>query len=180
MQKLETQRLLLLPFSLEMKKAALSNKSLLAQLIDANVPANWPQGDFAEALPFFVEQMEQDSSGAVWDGIILLKADRVVIGDMGFKGGPDEAGAVEIGYSILPEYRLRGYATEMAHRLITWAFQQLGISAVIAECLANNIGSIKVLEKLGMRRVALEENMLKWEVRREDWGDALKPLSTST
>jgi len=55
------------------------------------------------------------------------------------------------------------------NRLITWAFQQLGISAVTAECLDNNVGSIKVLEKLGMHRLASDANMLKWEVRRENW-----------
>jgi [ribosomal protein S5]-alanine N-acetyltransferase len=36
----------------------------------------------------------------------------------------------------------------------------------IAECLNDNIGSIKVLEKLGMRRLEPEGNMLKWELRK--------------
>jgi RimJ/RimL family protein N-acetyltransferase len=166
MQQLETQHLLLRPFTLEMKKVALSNRPRLAELINAKVPAAWPQEDFADALPFFIERMEQDGSGAVWDGIILHKQDRVVIGDMGFKGGPDEAGAVEIGYSIIPKYRQHGYATEMAQRLVAWAFQQPDISAVIAECLDDNIGSIKVLEKLGMRRVAQDTNMIQWEIRK--------------
>ncbi len=169
MPKLETQHLLLLPFSLNLKKMVLHNKSELAKSIGVRVPDDWPGVDFAEALPFFIEQMEQDASGSVWDGIIIHRADQVVIGDIGFKGGPDEARAVEIGYSIVPAYRNRGYATEMAHALITWAFQQHDIHAVVAECLHDNIGSIKVLEKLGMRRVALHDGLLLWEVRREDW-----------
>ena len=147
----------------------LHNKAELAERIGVRIPDNWPEPDFSNALPFFMEQMEQDTSGNVWDGIIAHKADAVVIGDMGFKGGPDETRSVEIGYSIIPVYRNRGYATEMAQSLIAWVFQQSYIHAVIAECLHDNIGSIKVLEKLGMRRVALHNDLLKWEVRREDW-----------
>ena len=173
MPRLETQHLLFLPFSLELKKMTLHNKSQLVEHIGARVPDDWPGPDFAEALPFFIEQMEKDSSGDVWDGIILSKGDQVVIGDMGFMGGPDEAGAVEIGYSIVPAYRNRGYATEMAHALVTWAFQQPDILAVVAECLQDNIGSIKVLEKLGMRRVGLHDDLLMWEIWREDWKERI-------
>lgn len=169
MPELETNRLLYLPYSLELKQATLQNRSSLSGLIGATVPDNWPGPDLMEALPFFIELMQQDPSGNVWDGIIIHKQDKIVIGDMGFKGGPDAAGAVEIGYSIIPAYRNQGYATEMACRLITWAFQQPAIRAVIAECLDDNAGSIKVLEKLGMRRLAPDGNMLKWEIRREEW-----------
>lgn len=169
MPQLETERLLLVPYSLDLKKATLQNKSLLADMIGFRVPEDWPGPDLMEALPFFIKQMEQEPSGLVWDGIIVHKRDKVVIGDMGFKGGPDAAGAVEIGYSIIPEYRNQGYATEMARNLIAWAFQQPAIRLVVAECLDDNAGSIKVLEKLGMRRLASEGNMLKWEIWKEEW-----------
>lgn len=169
MPRLETKRLLLIPFSLEMKRMTLRDKSRLADLIEARVPEDWPGPDLLDALPFFIAQMEQHPADLVWDGLIVHKADRVLIGDIGFKGGPDRAGAIEIGYSIIPEYRKHGYATEMAQSLIRWAFQQPEIDLVTAECLDDNIGSIKVLEKLGMRRVAHEGNMLKWELRRADY-----------
>jgi ribosomal-protein-alanine N-acetyltransferase len=166
-QALETERLLLLPFTLALKKATPHNKAQIEEAIGARVPDDWPGPDMAEALPFFVEQMERDPGGEVWDGIIVHKADRVVIGDMGFRDGPDRAGAVEIGYSIIPAYRNRGYATEMARRLITWAFRQPSIQAVTAECLDDNTGSIKVLEKLGMPRLRPVGTMLKWEIRKD-------------
>jgi ribosomal-protein-alanine N-acetyltransferase len=84
-------------------------------------------------------------------------------------GGPDQEGVVEVGYSIVPENRNQGYATEMARGLIAWAFQEKGIKAVTAACLDNNIGSIKVLEKVGMRRLEPDGNMLKWVMRKEEW-----------
>jgi len=48
---------------------------------------------------------------------------------------------VEIGYNIIPAYEGRGYATEMARRVIDWAFQTPGIQVITAECLDDNLGS---------------------------------------
>lgn len=165
LQKLETRHLTLLPFSLEMKKIVLNDKTKLAAIIDVHVPEHWPGPDLTGALPFFIKEMEKNLPGPIWDGIIIHKADQMIIGDMGFMGGPDATGTVEIGYSIIPEYRNQGYATEMAQALIRWAFQQQGINVIIASCLDDNIGSIKVLEKAGMSRLQPEGNMLKWELR---------------
>lgn len=164
MQVLESERLQLIPFSLELKKAAMTDKARVVELLGMRVPEQWPQKDFEDALPFFIGQMEQDPDHAIWDGIIVHKADKTVIGGIGFHGAPDEAGMVEIGYDIIPEYRGHGYATEMAKSVIDWAFQQSGIKLITAECLDDNIGSIKVLEKVGMKRVGHEGNMLKWEL----------------
>jgi ribosomal-protein-alanine N-acetyltransferase len=167
LQKLETRHLALMPFSLEMKKIVLNDKAKLAEIIDARVPEHWPGPDLAEALPFFIKEMEKNLSGLIWDGVIIHKVDKVIIGDMGFMGGPDATGTVEIGYSIIPEYRNQGYATEMAQALIQWAFQQQSIKVITASCLDDNIGSIKVLQKAGMSRLQPEGNMLKWELRKE-------------
>ncbi len=163
MQTLETDRLTLIPFTLELKRSVISDKTQLAEMLGVQVPDEWPGSDLAEALPFFVKTMAEDSSGTVWDGIIIHKRDRAIIGGMGFIGGPDEQGSVEIGYSIIPDYRNQGYATEMAKCLINWAFQTQGINVVIAHCLKDNVGSIKVLEKVGMRCLELEGDMLKWD-----------------
>lgn len=164
MQTLETKRLLLIPFSLKLKKATTTNKSKVAELLDVRVPDEWPQTDLADALPFFIERMEQDPAHAIWDVITVHKADKVVIGGIGCHGAPDEAGRVEIGYDIIPEYQGHGYATEMARCLIAWAFQQPDIQVIIAECLDDNIGSIRVLEKVGMKHMGHEGNMIRWEL----------------
>jgi len=167
---LETNRLQLIPFSLTLKKAAINDKARLVEMLGMRVPEHWPGPDLAEALPFFVQKMEKAPSDPVWDWIVIHKADQAVIGDIGFMGGPDQQGVVEIGYSIVPEYRNQGYATEMAHRLIAWAFQEKGINVVTAKCLDDNVGSIKVLEKVGMHRLEPEGNRLKWEIRQDEWG----------
>ncbi|HZU67825.1 MAG TPA: GNAT family N-acetyltransferase [Ktedonobacteraceae bacterium] len=166
MEILETQRLKLLPFTLELKKVTLANRARLAEMLGVAIPDDWPGPDLLEALPFFVEAMEKDPAGLVWDGIIIHKADQVAIGGIGFHGAPDEAGMVEIGYNIIPAYEGQGYATEMARCVINWAFQTPNIQVITAECLDDNIGSIRVLEKVGMHRLPPEGNRLKWELRR--------------
>lgn len=166
MHILETQRLKLLPFTLELKKATLAERARLTEMLEVEIPDAWPGVDLLEALPLFIQAMEQDPAGRAWDGIIIHKAEQIAIGGMGFHGGPDEAGMVEIGYNIIPAYEGQGYATEMARRVIEWAFHTPGIEVITAACLDNNIGSIRVLEKVGMRRLAPEGNMLKWELRK--------------
>jgi ribosomal-protein-alanine N-acetyltransferase len=101
MQRLETQRLELLPFTLELKKVTLAERARLTEMLGAAIPDDWPGAEMLEALPFFIETTEQDPLGLVWDGIILHKADHRAIGCIGFHGPPDEAGKAEIGYNII-------------------------------------------------------------------------------
>jgi len=168
MQTLETNRLTLIPFSLDLKMAAITEKATLGEMLGVGVPDSWPGPDLAEALPVFVKNMEKDPSGPVWDWLIIHKTDKVLIGDIGFMGGPDEEGTVEIGYSIVPEYRNQGYATEAVNSLIHWAFQKQEIKVITAKTLKDNTASIKVLMKAGMNCLGLEDNWLIWEVHKEE------------
>jgi ribosomal-protein-alanine N-acetyltransferase len=168
MPTIETTRLRMIPLTLERMKLAISDKAKLAEICNVHVPEDWPGADFAGILPSILEQVEKEPLHTTWDGIIIHKADRTIIGDMGLKGGPNEEGSAEVGYSIIPEYRNHGYATEMLQALISWAFIEKGIKVITAECLETNTGSIRVLGKAGLRRVGADGNKLKWEIRRED------------
>ena len=167
MPTFETRRLRLIPFSLDLKKAAIHDKARLIEMLGVSIPEQWPDPDLAEALPSFVENMENAPTYPVWDWLAIHRLDQAVIGDIGFVGGPDQDGVVEVGYSIVPEYRKQGYATEMARSLIEWAIQEKSIKGITAACLNDNIGSIKVLEKIGMRQVEPDGIMLQWEIRQD-------------
>ena len=164
-QIFETKRLQLIPLTLELMKATLAGKARLEEQLGVRVPPTWPGADLAEALPVFIAQVEQTEADFAWNWLIIHKEARVIVGDAGFLGGP-RGGIAEIGYSIVPEYRNQGYATETALYLIHWALRQRGIWRVTARCLDDNIGSIKVLEKAGMRRLESEGSMLQWEARK--------------
>lgn len=165
----ETRRLKLVPFTLELRKAVLADKHQLTKLLDVRVPDTWPGPDLAEALPLFAEAQEKQPDAPILDGIIVHKEEQTIVGDIGFLGPPDEKGRIEIGYSIVPEYRNQGYATEMACHLIAWALGQPCVSSVIANCLDNNFSSIKVLEKVGMRRLSRDGNIIRWEILNPDF-----------
>lgn len=161
----ETKRLQLVPFTLKLMRAALAEKDTLGHLLGIAIPSTWPGSDLAEAIPEFVAHMEQEAVEFAWNWLIVHKQDLVIVGDVGFMGGPLD-GIAEIGYSIVPEYRNQGYATEAALYLIHWALQQREIRCVTAQCLNSNLGSIKVLQKIGMRQFASDGPMLRWEARK--------------
>ncbi|MGH2447968.1 MAG: GNAT family N-acetyltransferase [Chloroflexota bacterium] len=112
-------------------------------------PSEWP-GDSLGLFPHWIDEMDSDRE--LWSGTIIDKTDLAAVGQMGFKGLADKDGVVEIGYNVSPAYQRRGYATEMAGALSEWALRQRAVRRVAAECLAENIASIRVLEKAGFVR----------------------------
>jgi RimJ/RimL family protein N-acetyltransferase len=58
----------------------------------------------------------------------------------------------------------RGYATEVARRVVGYAFEELKLNRVYAHHMVRNPASGRVLEKVGMRR----EGLLRQRVRK--WG----------
>lgn len=71
----------------------------------------------------------------------------------------NEGGLGELGYSISPDHWNRGVATEAARGMLDYAFWVSPLEGVEAIADARNVGSWRVMEKLGMRRVALEEGV---------------------
>ncbi len=56
---------------------------------------------------------------------------------------------VDIGYAFLPEFWSKGYAVESAAGVISYAFESLSLSRILAITNPDNHASIRVLEKLG-------------------------------
>ena len=71
----------------------------------------------------------------------------------------------ELGYWIGVPYWRRGYATEAATAMLDHAFSTLDLRRVDAHCLTRNVGSARVMEKIGMRHEGtLRAHVLKWDV----------------
>jgi ribosomal-protein-alanine N-acetyltransferase len=64
---------------------------------------------------------------------------------------PDGNGGYEFGYWLGKPYWGQGFATEAARRLVTYAFEKLGLETVHAGWFADNPASGHVLAKLGAR-----------------------------
>jgi ribosomal-protein-alanine N-acetyltransferase len=164
LEDLRTERLTLVALTPELARAAIEDRAKLERLLGARVPEAWPGSDFATMLPRIARGVEQ--TGVELTRLIVHTADRTLIGETGFHGPPDTAGAVEVGFSIVPDYRGRGFASEATRALIEHAFDRSGIRRVIAECLDDNAASLKVLEKLGMRHVSSAGETLRFELRK--------------
>jgi len=63
---------------------------------------------------------------------------------------PYEPSEVELGYRLRQSAWGRGVATEGALALIDHGFSRLGVSKIVADTLAANVRSRRVMEKLGM------------------------------
>ena len=58
---------------------------------------------------------------------------------------------VDIGFAFLPRYRSQGYAVESAAAVLDHGRRLLGLRRIVAIANDDNAGSIRVLEKIGMR-----------------------------
>lgn len=172
---IDTQRLELLPCSLEVAQATLAkDKPLLEKLLTAYIPDEWYNTEVQDFLPKYIELLRKDPSQlgyGVW--LIVRTDDSTLVGDLGF-GGKSDNETLEIGYEILAAYRNEGYATEAVEALIDFAFTQLDAKKIIAHTPLDNIASIRVLEKIGMQNIekiavpdTLGLEVYKWELTLE-------------
>lgn len=63
-------------------------------------------------------------------------------------------GSYEIGYTFNGEYQGKGYAYESVKGMMTYAFSVMGVRRIFAEINARNTKSIRLIERLGMRKEA--------------------------
>jgi len=161
--RLDTERLTLVPISLELAEA-LADPPAAELLLDASVPATFPNPDLAEFLPTYAAWL-RDDPGLLGFGpwVAVARDEEVVVGGGGFVGRPDRDGALELGYGVDEGHRRRGYATELAAALLVWGLMQPGVARVFARCDPDNAASVRVLEKLRLRRAGERDGLLVWE-----------------
>jgi ribosomal-protein-alanine N-acetyltransferase len=159
-----TARLELVGCSLAAARASLRSPEALERFLGRPVPSTWPPEELRDALALHAAVGRDDPALRGWGLWLALLASPggSLVGSAGFKGAPDRAGTVEIGYGIEPPFRRRGLATEAAGALLRWAVAR-GVSRVIAECHPSNDASMGVLRRLGMRRIETRGGMLWWE-----------------
>jgi [ribosomal protein S5]-alanine N-acetyltransferase len=152
-----TARLKLVPATVPLARAEIGDRGEFARLLDASVPDNWPPESLADALTLFLGWLEAAPDRVGWFGWYALSLDEgsgspVLVASGGFKGPPRD-GEAEIGYSVLPQFQRKGYATEMVGGLVHWALGQPGVFRIVAETESANPASVRVLSKLGFAAV---------------------------
>ena len=149
---LRTERLLLRPFI----ASDVDDVFAYAQLEEWSryhlpvVPFPYARSDAEEFIAAMLAERWEDEAN--W-AIVL---DERVIGGLALKLRPPAALA-ELGYSLAPAHWNRGITTEAARAVLDYAFYVLPLETVEARADARNTGSWRVMEKLGMRRTALNQ-----------------------
>ena len=87
-----------------------------------------------------------------------------MVGDLCFKGSPNDIGEIEIGYGTYEGFQGRGYMTEAIGAIAGWAFCQPGVRSIIAETEKDNVSSHRTLSKNDFLVYKEAENMLWWRL----------------
>ncbi|HEU4537300.1 MAG TPA: GNAT family N-acetyltransferase [Polyangiaceae bacterium] len=168
MPALSTERLELLPVTLDLVEAVLRNDRAKAErLIDARLPDRWPGEQLiARAFTPSLELVRADPERRLWGDSLLLtrEGERRVVGSVIFHGRPDADGVAEVGYGVEESSQGQGYATEGTRACVEWALAQPAVAAVTAVTFPWHIASLRVIQKCGMKQVDTREHAMLGEM----------------
>jgi RimJ/RimL family protein N-acetyltransferase len=149
-----TSRLTLIAITPEMVLSEKNGDGGLGGLIQCVIPANWPPEHWEpHVFDFLLAQFAEHPEQLGWPryvGFVPPGGRRTLIGTLGAFTKADRPSECEIGYSILPPYEGRGFASEGARALIEYLRGDGRIESVIAHTFPSLPGSIRVMEKCGM------------------------------
>ena len=77
--------------------------------------------------------------------------------------------SAELAYWLGKAYTGKGYVTTACRHLISMAFATYHLQSIKIRCLADNISSQQVAQRLGMQVLPQEADQLLFEVKKEDW-----------
>ena len=127
------------------------------------------ESDTLDLLTRFLE-WQSETPRSKYQLAITLAESGELIGNVGLRKASADAVIAETGFELAPEYWGRGFATEASLAILDFGFESLRLHRVYAHCVADNERSVRVLERIGMRREGrLREHVLLNGV----WSDVL-------
>ena len=159
---LESTRLVLRPFQ-SGDAQAVQRLAGDRRVADAatTIPHPYPDGAaeawIATHTPSFIAGTEVTYAVTLLDGGSL-------VGTVSLLDISKKHARAELGYWTGVEYWGSGYCTEAVCRLIPFAYEHLGVTKIVARCLARNPASARVMEKAGLKKEGrLAQHVLKNE-----------------
>jgi RimJ/RimL family protein N-acetyltransferase len=151
MSRIDTERLTLrrfVPTDWEAVNAFLSDPETTRYMHFAS----YTRADRKRWFDWCLENNENtDSDACNW--AIVLRETHEVIGWLGIGSTdhPPTPGERDFGYALDRRYWNRGYMTEALYAVLRYEFEQLDAQCISATCETANIGSARVMEKVGMK-----------------------------
>ncbi|NLR98002.1 GNAT family N-acetyltransferase [Rhizobium sp. P38BS-XIX] len=152
MLTLETSRLVLRPWQ-DRDRAPFAVINTDEQVRRYYYPSVLTAMETDEMIDEINEQLAREPFGFL---AIERKSDGALIGGGGLsRPGPEVPGnfPLEIGWILGRDYWRQGYATEVSHRWLEFAWRNLEAECVIGYTSSINVPSRCAMEKIGMRRV---------------------------
>lgn len=106
--------------------------------------------DEADAFIHKIIVLQNNGEGLMW--AITLRDDPKLIGTISIRNIVKEKAEAEIGYELLPQYQGRGMMLEALKTTIKFGFETLKLKTIVAESRADNLRSVKLLEKCGFTK----------------------------
>ncbi|MER2237318.1 MAG: GNAT family protein [Psychrobacillus sp.] len=145
--QLETERLILLKITL----CDAEDMYTYGSNPEVSKYVTWDQHntieDTKEFIHFILKQYEKKDI-APWG--IEYKETGQFIGTIDFVQWQIKHDSAEIGYVLSPDYWGQGLTTEAAEALIHFGFNHMDLIRIQARCFVENVGSSRVMEKVGM------------------------------
>ena len=115
---------------------------------------SWEALDLTEATAFLCEHQAREAGlpGQWLQIAIALRGSDELIGDCAFKLHADDIHQATIGITQTQKYQRHGYAVEALTCLLGHLFGAMNLHRVVADTDPENTASIKLLERLGLRR----------------------------
>jgi [ribosomal protein S5]-alanine N-acetyltransferase len=130
-----------------------------SHLIGLTVPTDWLEAKWL--MEMRLAKLRQDPALEPWLlRAVGLRETKSMIGFLGFHTlpgaeylNPYAPGGVEFGYTIFPNYRKRGYASEAAGALMQWATREHDVKRFVVSISPANEPSLLLAQKFGFHKV---------------------------
>lgn len=131
---------------------------------------SWAPELLADAQRFIanLQPVAFDTPGTWFQFGIRLRNPRLLIGDLGVHFPADAPDQAEIGFTLAPARQGRGLATEAVGAVLNHLFVSVRKHKIFASVDPNNLSSIKLLQRIGMRQEAFFRKSLWFKGR---WAD---------
>ena len=110
-------------------------------------------------LPYRIPLIAQDPDGAPYYlRVAVLRSRAVIVGSCGFHARPDDAGMIEVGLGVVPEFRRQGLAQEMLLAMWAWIVDEPGVRTLRYTVSSENAPSQAIIRKFGFTHVGVQED----------------------
>ncbi|WP_267403063.1 MULTISPECIES: GNAT family protein [unclassified Chryseobacterium] len=158
--QLFTERLLLRDITIDDKQAIFDYRSDA----EANKFQSWIPETLENVESFIERNNKEFNQPESWYQILITdKETKAVIGDIGIHFFGDENLQVELGITLNKFFYGKGYASEALKSVIDFLFNDLNKHRIMASIDPDNGDSMKLMERIGLRKEGHFKKSLFWK-----------------